>query len=407
MTSTRVIVDDLKTFTDSWQVTDSCANNYAQIENDEIEWDKLKCSDYFEKTTSPMVPCFETVDPRPFQSMCLQQMEYMKKNPTETKGFCQVASSYIELCKVNNVEMWMPGECFNCDVQGKPLIRGGGFTDFYQGSAPRDTDVMFVVQQGKCIQNLKFKTLLHLLETSFKEKKIRNNQYTVVGYGGPAELVEPHIFTAAGKIFNNYLTVLQAFNGLSSDGAGGDVYEAMQFAARMTTRPGVAKTMVLLTCDQIVNGYFYGDAITMLREELITMHYINPTQLYLKNKKSRNKILGFDKLSVYTAKNLNTLSGDATLRGQLKVPKDYLSTLATESGGSVFSQSSISQSSRDFKTAASIFGRRVAKTAISSHCQICECIADREGEGRVVCYECIVEGFDLVRYNWNKYSELI
>ena len=109
--------------------------------------------------------------------------------------------------------MWMPGECFNCDVQGKPLIRGGGFTDFYQGSAPRDTDVMFVVQQGKCIENLKFKTLLHLLETSFKEKKIRNNQYTVVGYGGPAELVEPHIFTAAGKIFNNYLTVLQAFNG--------------------------------------------------------------------------------------------------------------------------------------------------------------------------------------------------
>ena len=39
--------------------------------------------------------------------------------------------------------------------------------------------------------------------------------------------------------------------------------------------------------------------------------------------------------------------------------------------------------------------------------QICECISDREGEGRVVCYECIVEGFDLVRYNWNKYSELV
>ena len=159
---------------------------------------------------------------------------------------------------------------------------------------------------------------------------------------------------------------------LTSAGGGGDVFEAMQFAARMTTRPGVSKTMVVVTCDQITDGYFYGDAITMLREEMITMHYINPTQLTLKTKKSRKKIqiFGFDKLSVFTARNLNTLSGDMTLRGQLKVPKDYLSTLATESGGSVFSQSFLVQSSRDFKTAASIFGRRVARTAVPNSCQV-------------------------------------
>ena len=162
------------------------------------------------------------------------------------------------------------------------------------------------------------------------------------------------------------------FFRLTSAGGGGDVFEAMQFAARMTTRPGVSKTMVVVTCDQITDGYFYGDAITMLREELITMHYINPTLLSLKTKKSRKKIqiFGFDKLSVFTARNLNTLSGDMTLRGQLKVPKDYLSTLATESGGSVFSQSFLVQSSRDFKTAASIFGRRVARTAVPNSCQV-------------------------------------
>ena len=107
----------------------------------------------------------------------------------------------------------MPGECFSCNVAGKPLIRGGGFTDFYSGSAPRDSDVMIVVQQGKCIENMKFKTLLQLVESSLVENKIRNNQYTVVGYGGQGELLEPHSYTAGGKIFNNYLTVLQAFNG--------------------------------------------------------------------------------------------------------------------------------------------------------------------------------------------------
>ena len=157
---------------------------------------------------------------------------------------------------------------------------------------------------------------------------------------------------------------------MSSNGLGGDVYEAMSFAARMTFRASVAKVMVVITCDKITNGYFYGDAIITLREEFIKMHYISPTQLTLKNKKSRNKILGYDKSSVFTARNLNTLSGDAALRGQLKVPKDYLSTLATESGGSVFSQASLVQSSRDFKTAASIFGRRVAKTSVPIECQV-------------------------------------
>jgi hypothetical protein len=40
---------------------------------------------------------------------------------------------------------------------------------------------------------------------------------------------------------------------------------------------------------------------------------------------------------VFTIKNLNEAQGDAVLRRQLKDPKDFLSTLATESGGTVFS----------------------------------------------------------------------
>merc|ERR1711936_1418352 len=194
MTSDRVIVNDLKTFTNSWQITESCSNDYETIKMDEIQLDKQKCSDYFERKSSPMVPCFDTVDPKPFKELCLKQMEYMKKSPTKTKGFCQVASAYIEICKVKNVEMWMPGECFSCEAPGKPLIQGGGFTNYYDNSAPRNADVIFVVQQGKCLQNIKFKTILNLVESSFKENKIKDNQYAVVGYGGPEELIEPHSY---------------------------------------------------------------------------------------------------------------------------------------------------------------------------------------------------------------------
>ena len=100
MNSSGMIIENLKTFTESWQLSDSCSSNYTEIVNEETEWETQKCADYFERRTSLLVPCFDTVDPSPFKSLCLKQMEYYKTTTTKTKGFCQVASSYIELCKV-------------------------------------------------------------------------------------------------------------------------------------------------------------------------------------------------------------------------------------------------------------------------------------------------------------------
>ena len=84
----------------------------------------------------------------------------------------------------------------------------------------------------------------------------------------------------------------------------------------------------------------------MLKEGIIRLHYLNPAALTLKNKKSVRTIFGYDKTSVFTSKSMNSRQGDPVLRRQMKVPKDYLSTLATESGVSVFSQTVISQENR-------------------------------------------------------------
>ena len=143
----------------------------------------------------------------------------------------------------------------------------------------------------------------------------------------------------------------------------------MTFSARMSNRGGVGKVMIVVTCDKITEGTFYGEAMTMLQEENIQLHYINPATLKLRTKKSRT-IFGYDKTSVFTSKHLKAKTGDSRLRDQMKVPKDYVSTLATESGGSVFSQVVLNQSSKDQKTAASIFGRRVAESGVPSCCQV-------------------------------------
>ena len=163
-------------------------------------------------------------------------------------------------------------------------------------------------------------------------------------------------------------TALGALERLGQNGTGGDVYDAMIFAAGLTYRAAVGKVMVVVTCDQVrvksclnlrgkfdwklkvTNGWFYGDAITMLKEGMIRMHYVSPARLRLKQKKARHSdILGFTKDAVFTARNLNTAGGDLGLRSQLKLPKDYISTLATESGGSVFALDRLNSTYRDSK----------------------------------------------------------
>merc|ERR1711881_694613 len=98
--------------------------------------------------------------------------------------------------------------------------------------------------------------------------------------------------------------------------------------------------MVVITCDEVFDGSFYGDAQTMLSNNDIVMHYITPTELALK-RPSQTDIYGFDKRSVFTSRNP---ASDPTLRRHLKIPKDYLSALATESGGSVFTQAQLAHS---------------------------------------------------------------
>ena len=349
MTSGRAIVSDVAQFAETWRA-DSCPSaSYSSLRPDPSEWDRRKCKEYFESTDSNMAPCFDVVNPKSFLEVCLKQSEYVKSQPSASEGFCQVTSGYIELCKLNSVELRLPGECYSCEAEGKSSVRGGGFTEYFNASAPRSADVIFVVQQGSCLNELSLGSVLDLVERSLLERgmgTVVGNRYAVVGYGGPGQLLEPITFTAASRVFTDHDSARQALSRLTSQGDGGEVYDAITFAARIPTRAAVARPMIVLTCDKITDGSFYGDAIVMLKEGIIRLHYLNPARLTLKSKKSVRTIFGYDKNSVFTSKSMKGRQGDAVLRRQLKVPKDYLSTLATESGGSVFSQTVLSQKNR-------------------------------------------------------------
>ena len=158
------------------------------------------------------------------------------------------------------------------------------------------------------------------------------------------------------------------------------MYDAMTYAARLTVRPTVAKLMLLLNCELIYERVIYAEASVMLKEHDIRLHYLAPTNFTLSNgRPAMTDLFGFDRRAVYTARNLNTRTGDARLRMHLKTPKDYLSALAMDSGGLVFSQTFLSAGAPNLKTASSVLGRQVARLGAPTECQVRHCISSRLG----------------------------
>ena len=154
-----------------------------------------------------------------------------------------------------------------------------------------------------------------------------------------------------------------AFNRLEATGRHGnyssEVFDSLKYAARLPFRPGVSKTIVLVTCDNSGknDGSFYGDAMTMLKEGGITLHHLSPANIdvgkrgwlakkLLKSKarsSPKEEVFGYSRIAAITADGQT----DVALRKQINNPKDYLSTLAIQSGkGTVFDLTKLDQSNR-------------------------------------------------------------
>ena len=224
MTADRQIVDDLDSFVRSWQVG-SCRENTAlaaaAAESPVLPhlnltaWDREKCADLFgDPERSLLLPCMATVNPQPYHQLCLQQMAAQRQgaasSTTVAAAFCLVAAAYTEDCRCNGVEISVPGECVMCSAPPNAPLRGGESVS-YQGNAARSADIVFVVEQDPCMQQLRFRSLVPLIESSLAEVGIVGNHYALVGFGGKSELVDPHTFTSASKEFNDAKGILQAF----------------------------------------------------------------------------------------------------------------------------------------------------------------------------------------------------
>lgn len=165
----------------------------------------------------------------------------------------------------------------------------------------------------------------------------------------------------------------------------------------------MTKTLILVMCEDALTSKAYGDSMTMLTEQAITLHLIAPVKLGFKGlSKSRmnSKLYGFTKDKVLTASGLDT-----SLRAQIQDPKTHLTTLAQESGGLVFDLDQLFVKKRvTLKKASTAMSKSVGKLSQPTECQVCDCLANADGQGRLMCHKCILPTIDIVLQNWEKYG---
>lgn len=120
---------------------------------------------------------------------------------------------------------------------------------------------------------------------------------------------------------------------------------------------------------------------------------------HAKKPRNENKIFGMDALHAYTNNYLKDGTGNKELRAEIILPKDtlgYCMVWALETNGTIFTANKIKPNSRTpIKKFSAVFAKRVAKSAIPSSCQTCECTGENNGMAYVTCARCdYTNGFE-------------
>jgi len=409
MTPEREVVDNLKEFARSWQMTAEgdahCPVKEPPTMEQPTAWEKEACEQVFVQETSQLRPCFSSLDPSPYMEMCLKDIQKVRNRPDKmSSGICLATAAYVEECRIAGVELWVPYQCVNCTGQQGQLMVAGEEATFKQANNQQAAaaDVIFLIERKSTCSSDYYKDqvaiLPEMIDRRLADAGISDNRFGIVGFGGKGTLQSPHLITSGSKIMStseHATTSLKTLYKQEGEGAS-DVFGALKYAVDLPYRPGAGKTVVLVTCDSEghSDGSYYGDAMTILQLYDVTLHHVTPVRISLKagasskTAKVAKKVYGFDKAVAFASDG----RADAGVRRQLLKSKDFVSTLAMENGGVVFDGKKLDKGSRLVaKRAANVIASQVAKRAKASDCQACHCWADSaDGQGRLKCQKCIL-----------------
>jgi len=289
----------------------------------------------------------------------------------------------------------------------------GDFRHLRNNAVPQSSDIVFIVEAKECNRNIKHKrnmdSLISLMLKELTDLKITSNRFAVVVFGGNGVLDKPRSIVINGNIFTEPQFLPQYFENIPTGNGSADIFGAVRYAAKLLFRTGVSKTFILLpctNCDPANNTVDYTVLHQVLLESDITLHILmNDDFIFEKNR--MNKIFyGMDRSTAYTKNDLKILKGSSELRRQVKLPKvvlGYCTPLALETNGTVFTARKLESDKKNaVKKFATVFAKRVAKSARPSPCQTCECTADNNGMSYMECFPCEYPSPKMIDYDFDE-----
>ena len=304
--------DEIDSFASSWKVgTARCrVRNYAStaVVNSKayasplVKSSSSVCDSLFADGQSVLRPCFQVIDPTPYARMCLNDLAALANSAKKDLGACTAAAAYVNECRLAGLDLFMPPQCVRCELENGQVMGSGEMRTLQQNEVPRSADVVFIVEQKPCVNGTRLSNLPVAIDSALREMGIEQNRFAVVGFGGRGELLNrPHVRTAEGEIWANSKSIALEDMRLPLDwstavGAGqtvssSDIHAALRYAVNLPYRVGVSKQFVLVSCaGSECQASSYADTLTLLIENDIKLHLLQPRDLVVKGRNSSEEI---------------------------------------------------------------------------------------------------------------------
>lgn len=287
---------EIDSFANSWKVGSSkCrVRNFAVSRPNPSPRNALLCDQLFSDEQSVLRPCFQMIDPTPFARMCLNDLSALENSPKKELGVCTSAAAYASECRLAGVDLFVPSQCVRCDLEDGNSLTSGEIKNF-ENDAPKSADVVVIVEQKQCLSGTRVSYLPAAIDAALAERNLTNNRFAVVGFGGKAGSVfqQPHIRTAdGGQVWSNRKSVQTALETMQLEGGSGvsDIHAALRFAVNLPFRVGVSKQFVLVSCeDAQCSASSYADTLTLLIENDVRLHLLQPRNLIVKGRSSSDE----------------------------------------------------------------------------------------------------------------------
>ncbi|XP_077982070.1 uncharacterized protein LOC144437076 [Glandiceps talaboti] len=392
-TSDNRVTDNSEDLARSWEVGRQCRNhmNRATLCENISRTPKAEpCNKLFQDNTSPLRKCFGLIDPKPYHTMCMNDL-CSAKNDVDTENIqCNAAAAYVTECQLMGVDMYMPNNCVRCKKpDGSKFFKHENIKLTSTNSdVPRSADIVVIVEEKKCNEEVSkvLPDFIRKLDSEFKAQGLEDNRYGLIGFGGEGVHSTEHTHTIDSKNFNKARKFLLGSDGLvfSETSKNNDTFSAIRKAANYPFRTGVSKSIIVLTCSQCKESesvVSYDELFNTLKEQDITVHVM--TENGFKIKKSSVVVYGLDARTVFTNKDNDNPFGTKDLREFVTGPENQCTRLAQETNGTVFDANRMPE-----KSFSNVFSPRMVFSSKPAPCQICECVENEQGMGKSVCRPC-------------------